>query len=61
MNKKDVLGGCGCCLERLKNEKYAHGLSAGNAHFPALNQTGQDVVWRRWCYLIQAKTKAKKF
>lgn len=61
MNKKDVLGVRPAAWNVQKMESMPHGMSAGNAHFPALNRKGQDVVWRRWCYLIQAKTKAKKF
>lgn len=61
MNKKDVLGASVAAGIIQKMKSVPHGMSAGNAHFPALNRKGQGVVWRRWCYLIQAKTKAKKF
>ena len=61
MNKKDVLG-----LRLLpgiteKMKSVPVGVSAGIAQNTALNQgKGKAWFWRIW-YLIQAKTKAKKF
>ena len=38
MNKKDVLGAWPAAGNVQKMESMPHGLSAGNAHFPALHQ-----------------------
>ena len=38
MNKKDVLGSRSAAGNVQKMESMPHGLSAGNAHFPALNR-----------------------
>jgi hypothetical protein len=44
-----------------KMKSMPHGLSAGNAQNTALNHDRQGVVLARLCYLIQVKTKTKKF
>lgn len=44
MNKKDVLGLLPAAGNVQKMESMPHGLSAGNAHFPALNRQGQGGI-----------------
>lgn len=44
-----------------KMKSMPHGLSDGNAQNTALNRQGQGGILARLCYLIQVKTKTKKF
>lgn len=47
MNKKDVLGLRPAAGNVQKMESTPHGLSAGNAHFPALNRArARRGFWR---------------
>jgi hypothetical protein len=52
VNKKDVLGAWLAAWNVQKMESMPHGLSAGNAHFPALNRQGQgNGQGKFWRYL----------
>nr|DAW45797.1 MAG TPA: hypothetical protein [Caudoviricetes sp.] len=58
MNKKDVLGGSACCLERPKNEKCTPTLSsAGNAQNTTLNRARNGGKF--WRYLVSENRSNK--
>ena len=61
MNKKDVLGARLLRGSSQKMKSPPHGLSAGNAQNTALNRAGTAGSFGGIWYLIQAKTKDKKF
>lgn len=57
MNKKDVLGLLPAAGNVQKMESMPHGLSAGNAHFPALNRQGQGMVFGAFVLSDTSKNK----
>lgn len=57
MNKKDVLGTWLAAWNVQKMESMPHGLSAGNAQFPALNRQGQGMVFGAFVLSDTSKNK----